>query len=628
MIIKPDTMRIPSPSISRQANSGYALMITLLFLSVSLVLLGSMMFWISTNAKQTAQNELYTTAQAAAEAATEKVVGTVERDFVYQSLSSASVYQSLIPVQTNWPMQFRFSDGSNNVNKTGFTVGTETFTNDLGSTFDNLSGYYQACTITSTAATSNQTYSAAATIQEVVWATLIPLFQFAIFYNMDMDVSPGQAMTINGDVFCNSTIWMWPYATTTFNNTVAAVGLVTNKMQPNDQQSSSGHVSPTYTEAGLPQSKQDALTMPVGTNNSASAVEAIINLPQGTNGAPNAWAYTTNGQIYMFNAADLIISNSANGLAAAKGTNITIWYQDPNNANPLTQLQPDVTNVVGAVTNKYYSFVTNVAYYDYRESDTVQAVQIDVGKLNVWLTNSTGTGGRQYNAQSYTDKGHGIDSVFVYNSVPMNTSQLPAVRLANGAQLPYTTDPNGGSRTTGGLTVVTPQPLYVYGNYNVQTVGSSPNASAGTTNTAYTYPASLMGDAITILSPNWSDNYTSGTGLSSRVPANTTINAACLEGIVQSTNSGGSKYYSGGIENFMRLEEYWSGGTTYTLTYNGSIVVMFPSIYATNFWQVPGNYYNPPTRKWNFDLNFTDPSKLPPLTPTFKTVIRKSWAAY
>jgi hypothetical protein len=86
-----------------------------------------------------------------------------------------------------------------------------------------------------------------------------------------------------------------------------------------------------------------------------------------------------------------------------------------------------------------------------------------------------------------------------------------------------------------------------------------------------------------------------------------------LSGIVQSTNSNGNNYYSGGLENYLRLEENWSA--SYTLTYNGSFVAMFPCQYATNFWQTPGDYYNPAVRQWNFDLNFTDPNKLPPLTP-------------
>jgi hypothetical protein len=192
----------------------------------------------------------------------------------------------------------------------------------------------------------------------------------------------------------------------------------------------------------------------------------------------------------------------------------------------------------------------------------------------------------------------------------LNSSQLPAVRVVNGTNLP----------SHWGLTVATPMPIYVLGDYNIQTnlsAGSSQN-SLGTTNTAYTWPAALMGDAVTILSDSWKDSVAtedpSGTA--------TTVNAACLEGIVQSTMVGSTKHYSGGLENFLRLLENWNNNT---LTYNGSIVVMFPSQYATNFWVGPGTYYGVPTRKWGFDANFTTQSKLPPLTPQVKQVVRGQW---
>ena len=42
---------------------------------------------------------------------------------------------------------------------------------------------------------------------------------------------------------------------------------------------------------------------------------------------------------------------------------------------------------------------------------------------------------------------------------------------------------------------------------------------------------------------------------------------------------------------------------------------MFPSVYATNYYKVGGNYYNAPQRNWAFDNNFTNLAGLPPLTP-------------
>ena len=222
------------------------------------------------------------------------------------------------------------------------------------------------------------------------------------------------------------------------------------------------------------------------------------------------------------------------------------------------------------------------------------------------------------------DFGHGIGSIYVYNSVGLTTTKLPAVRLINGSCLP-TNYP--------GLTVATPMPAYIYGNYNVQTnANAALGNDLGTNRTTHTYPAAILADAITILSTNWIDSYTnelpSGT---THGAGDTTVNAAMLEGIVQ-TDPTITGDYSGGEENFLRMVEDWQtvgpSGHRAILTYNGSIVVMFPSIYATNHWQSTGNYYNAPARSWAFDLNFQTAAGLPPLTPSSKALIRGSWSAY
>jgi len=166
-----------------------------------------------------------------------------------------------------------------------------------------------------------------------------------------------------------------------------------------------------------------------------------------------------------------------------------------------------------------------------------------------------------------------------------------------------------------GFTIATKQPIYVLGNYNAtNTSGSDISANS----TSYTWPAGLMGDAITILSGSWNDSTTTKLPTAS----STTVNAAILAGIVQSTNT----LYSGGVENFLRTLESW--GSSGNLWYNGSIVVMFPSRFATNYWQQTGNYYAAPNRHWAFDTNFTLQVGLPPLTPQSKGVIRYNWTAY
>jgi hypothetical protein len=126
------------------------------------------------------------------------------------------------------------------------------------------------------------------------------------------------------------------------------------------------------------------------------------------------------------------------------------------------------------------------------------------------------------------------------------------------------------------------------------------------------WPASFLADAITVLSSNWNDATTTQLPFSS---SGTTVNAACLAGIVPSNPNvapgSDNANYSGGLGNFFRLLENWG-----SLYYNGSIAVMFPSQYATNRWLQTGNYYDAPDRYWSFDTNFLNEANLPPLSPS------------
>jgi hypothetical protein len=172
---------------------------------------------------------------------------------------------------------------------------------------------------------------------------------------------------------------------------------------------------------------------------------------------------------------------------------------------------------------------------------------------------------------------------------------------------------NGLQLPPKGLTVATGRPLYVWGDYNEYNT-----LNLGTTNTSTTLPASLVADAVTVLSDNWSDG-NSTAALSSRAAASTTVNAALLTGAVDTTLG----YYSGGMENFPRFLESW--GLANVFTYNGSMINMFPSLYATNVWGQT-NVYDPPTRNWSYDANFNDPTQIPPKTPSLQQVIRTQWA--
>ncbi|WP_396215589.1 hypothetical protein [Gemmatimonas sp.] len=204
-----------------------------------------------------------------------------------------------------------------------------------------------------------------------------------------------------------------------------------------------------------------------------------------------------------------------------------------------------------------------------------------------------------------------------------------AVRLRQGAQLPR----SRVAADTGGLTIATARPVYVLGNFN----------------TIVWRPAAIIADAITFLSqppnPNmdartsW-PSATRCTGSSAgwcdvnqqaadmNTARSTNVNAAILAGHSATPNDfmrvGGSQPYGGGLENFPRFLENWSGATHH---YTGSLVSMFTSRYALGLWGsgVGGQYYSPPTRQWSFDVNFRFPERLPPGTPSVGTVLQTAF---
>jgi len=647
---------------SKGKKKAYILIVTLGLLLIILITLATMMKWVMSNSTVTQRNNQFVSSEYAAEAATEEALGQMESDWLQGTFGTATNYSILVPTNTSdWPVQYVFSDINGNTNQISVVIGQQQ-TNwvQLPSPYTGLKAYIAPVTVTATATPTGQRFNVPATISQTFDLSSIPIFQSLISYNLAFEIDAGQPLTLNGPVFSNAGLWTGS-TVVTFNSTVWAVSK-TLVNGPNDPFISyTGTGSSTYNMKGEPVSGVNRQTMPVaGTNNNPSACESILQWPPAGYSLGSPGAYTPNGEVYLANYADLIISNSSSGVYSTlpSGTNFFVYYEDPSqpaisNANNFCSsitwvtndfyiisnmtghaLWPWTTNHVPAAqwkdgsgnTNRVwyagYSFLTNMTFGDWREAwnngngvggkgKTVQAVQIDVGKFNCWLATNSANGGSNFNAICKKDKNHSIGGVYVYNSVLFSNNVLPAVRVVNGSQL----------YDSYGFSIATPMPLYVKGDFNV-TDGSG-NSDAGKNTTAHSRPASFLADSITILSANFDDTTPNkkDPGVS---PTTTTIHAACLEGIVPSdpklNGASDKSNYSGGVENFLRLLESWG-----TLYYNGSIVVMFPSQYATNRWRNTGNYYDAPTRNWAFDTNFTVRAKLPPFTPQMKATIRGSW---
>ena len=204
------------------------------------------------------------------------------------------------------------------------------------------------------------------------------------------------------------------------------------------------------------------------------------------------------------------------------------------------------------------------------------------------------------------------------------------VRLINGQTLPGTYD-SASAANTRGFTVASENGVYVLGNYNASSI-----VSAGTPtpwdnyrplNTTDHIPASIAADAITILSNGWSDSrsflnpYDITGGRRRAIETHTRF--AMLSGDAQSSyealpnQGGGDPRLGGGVHNFKRFLEDWSG---VRLNYCGSIINLYNARNNNSAFKVANLTYSPPARNWVFDSSFLDPTRLPPGTPYFQFI--------
>jgi len=562
----------------KRNQAGGALMLTLILSAIALALLAAAMSWSASNTKLTYRSIQYNRSIAAAEAATEKVVSQMNQDYLYggESLVSnnlSSYRQNTVPTSSDSPYwsSWKFDDGNGNSGRTYVQrlPGTSYVVAD--STYAGLKGYASTYTIASHAQDTASPQSVSGGVLQQLQLASIPIFQFAMYSSGEMEVSCGQPFTITGRVHSNGQLYVEPDSALTFKSSVTAVISVLFQRDPLDTRGSpSGTV--VYAQTNQPVFPVSSLTLPIGTTNTPQAIREIIEPPP-VGEDPNSPI----GRLRYYNECDMVVVASDTGISATSG-------RFNNFATPIP-------------TNELAMFVsTGNSFTDAREGKTVKPIDINIGKLTAWSqTNSN---------LRYSAFGSNLilSSVYVVDNRTLPATSLGAVRVFNGTNLP----PNG-------LTVATGRPLYVWKDYNQWN-----SANLGTTNTSTTRPASLVADAITILSDNWSDaNSTSP--VASRTASPTTVNAAILTGAVDTT----SGHYSGGMENFPRFLETW---TAVPFTYNGSMIKMFPSLYATNVWGL-GNVYNPPVRNWAYDANFDNPLELPPKTPSLLQVMRGQWAA-
>jgi Tfp pilus assembly protein PilX len=455
-----------------------------------------------------------------------------------------------------------------------------------------------------------------ATVRMSALIDLIPVFQFALFAEDDLQFNPGKPMTVTGRVHTNSDAYFNSWSgrdPLQFNDVVTVAGEVYaqdpwqgngrgQKLFPN---ASGGHVDLGNLTSAHPDWHDLALTNWDGNLRSgAHGVETVsLPLPAGTSprtiiDPPAASDDATLQRSKLYYKSDVRILNGV----ARNSAGQTLSVIDPVSGDPA--IRPTVIR-------------------DERELHDMLVLEIDVEKLSrtqAWPANGsvylalgepvgtmTNWATPVWNAATNSWDTESWPTDWAAHNAPYNGGNTDfAIKLVNGDQLP------------GPLTVASDNPVYVKGPFN----------------SVAKQPAAVISDAVTILSPSWGRKNSSGSipsgdpdddlgysslSMSTRDASSATYNFSMMTGVIPAMQAPRG---NGGPENIMRMLEDWRYRT---VTWRGSAVTMWGSQYADSGFTCC-TWYTIPTRDFSFDTDLLDISKLPPNTPSLFQVRVSDWS--
>ncbi len=529
--------RVSSPGASSGQN-GFVLVVCLLLLALLVVVGTAGMMQVSTGLKISGNYKGSRQAFYAAEGGLDYAVARLDQ--ALRSLTPNLTFSS--PAMSG----FTFSQFSVAANGSMYQQVL------ASGPFSGLTAFCSNYDVTSGVVGSD---NAAATIVSTVRNVLIPLFQFGIFYEQDLEILPGANMTFaGGRIHSNQDIYLNPdgSATLSIDSMITTAGDLFHARKDRTD---------TERTVRIKDGDDQYQTMTIDSDDGSWVTESQtlwdgrvqtedhgipeLALPLST---ADPREILSTGEGSMYSKAGLRIIN---GVATDKDGNVVSLEYTDSDGNTVTP-------------------ISTSTFYDQREGATVTVTNVNVEML---MENTSAMA-------SLNDPPEGGDAGILYVSSSSN-----AVRLTGGEDIPST-----------GFTVATDRPLYIQGNYNLDND-----------------PAAVVADAVTVLSGSWIDSHSTW-NLDNRVASDTTVNTAIMGGNKNTTGS----QYSGGVENFIRFLEKWSGRT---LNYSGSLVCLWESAQATGNWSY-GSYYTAPTRNWSYGI---DPSRLPPGTPRVRMLEEVSW---
>lgn len=427
-------------------------------------------------------------------------------------------------------------------------------------TLAGLNAMVKTFTISSTG--SNDAERAKVTLTQNFEAANIPIFQFAIFYDDELWASPAEAMVVNGRVHSNSDICLQASKSISFNGKVSSAGDIYHGYKYGIQSGVSGDVFFKHPNGVMVNMKQ-----------SGSWVDAED--PDWYNKATSLWGGNVRDKSFGQQGLKLPLKDKDNPRSIIEPaaisddsyeTKATLKFIE---GRAFQKIGGVWNNVTAAMTAAGVITQTDDKFYDPREKKNVDALDLNIEKL--------------YSAGYAPSNG-----IIYYSDTSAGSGEYKGLRLQNATTL------------NAGLTIASNNAVYTQGDFN----------------TTAKKPASIISDALVVLSKNW-DDANSTKSLSSRVAATTTINASFITG----DNSLGANNYNGGVSNLPRYLEDW--GSSRTINILGSMINLWESKYATGKWSL--DYYDPPARNYSYDTDLNDPSKMPPGTPQLLVFQRTGW---